>query len=143
MNETAILNFSAAVAGNTKQYYLFDLLGEVAIGYFLWQNSVIKVTYNSAAGLGVDTIDSHSTATVLTLQEAREDWKYLTSDRTITQFVPALTDSHHQELLKTICRIAVMRFYRKRDHPISNPSWDQFVGVDSASQPDTQYALKA
>lgn len=151
--ETAILKFSTVVAGNTKQYYLFDLLGEVVIGYFLWQNSVIKVTYDAAAGLGVDTIDRHSTGTVLTLQEAREDWKHLTSDQSITQFVPTMTDSHRQELLKTICRIAVMRFYRERNHPISTiPSEisDIIKSLDtentvyqSPHEHNTQYALEA
>lgn len=151
MNEID-LGYVCGVTALKKQHYLFDLGGDVVIGYYLWRGSVIVATYDSTSGLTIDTIDSHSRVRVLSLEEARQDWIKRTSSQSLITFVPALVgDSQREALLKSICRVAAMRYYNNQEASIQKAIeagragvvTKNWLNIDDPSETDTQYALKA
>lgn len=146
------LGYVCGVTALKKQHYLFDLGGDVVIGYYLWRGSVIVATYDSTMGTELDTIDSHSRVRLMSLEEAREDWIKRTKGDTFITFVPALADNSEREsLLKSICRVVAMRYYNKQEESIkrvleagrAGVVTKNWLNIDDPSQTDTQYALKA
>lgn len=151
MNET----YLGHVNGYTvlkKQHYLFDLGGDVVIGYYLWRGSVIVATYDSTCGMEMDSLDSHSRVRLLSLEEAREDWTKRTRGDSLIVFVPTLTGKSEREaVLKSICEVVAMRYYNMQEASIQKAIeagragvvTKNWMNIDDPSQTDTQYALKA
>ena len=115
MNETHNPFFLAS------QHYLFEVSGQVVVGYFPWRESVIVVVFDAASCgyLDADRITNSSHVCLLSVEAARQDWmKRESGSIGALSWCRVLAFENHSEFeirLKSICRGLAIQFRDKEE----------------------------
>lgn len=92
-----------------SQHYLFEVSGEIVVGYFRWRESVIVVVFDARDPdcLHPDNIRSSSRVRLMSVEAARRDWADRESNTDTIKWCRVLALENYREIesrLKTICR---------------------------------------